>query len=809
MATTVLALYSHPDVSRPAYAQTSVQTTYRFDIAAKPVRQAMNDIVQATGIDVVFPEAAVASRAGKPVRGTLTTEQAISILLKDTGLAFRFTNTNTVSVWDPASQASGTPQDGSTMLQTITVTGQGPITEGTGRYTTGAMATATGLTLSPRETPQSVSVMTSQRIADQGSTTIQDAMKKTTGINVIRESGVYRFQSRGFYMDQIREDGVNFYGLGSPGNVFRNATSLSDLAIYDRVEVLRGPSGLMQGTGEPGGTLNLVRKRPTEELQIESTTTVGSWDKYRQVIDTSGSLNNAKTVRGRVVVVGEDANSFKDYTESRQGTVYGVVEADIGENTLLTFGGLYQNQKETPDYYGIPMATGGKSLGLDRSTYLGADWNRLERNKTNFFAEASHDLSDDWKLDLKGNYTSFDSHTAASGLTNSAGVGAAGTAVVNNMIRYDNDSTQLGLEARISGNYELAGREHQLYSTLNYSRSDFESRYRRVLNNTRYNVYTFSGTDLIEPDWNNGVYDDVNFDYRYAETAASIGTRISVTDELHAILGGRFTHYSYDSVADYTTFLGRPDDDLITEKAQENKFIPYLGVTYDIDPDVTLYASYTNIFRPQSALDVNRKFLEPVEGENLEAGIKTELADGRIQASLALFQLTQKNRAIYDAALAANYPEGEVRSRGFEVELSGEITYGWNLFTGYTFNRSKYLHTETSTARAGLSNSPHTPRHMLRMHTTYNLPFDDEKWTIGGGMRVQSANESLSGIKQAGYAVWDASVKYDFNDTSSLQLSVNNVFDKEYYETNRVRTLGLNNFYGDPRNFLLTLNKKF
>ncbi|QDG94583.1 TonB-dependent siderophore receptor (plasmid) [Rhizobium sp. NIBRBAC000502774] len=810
LATTALALPLNAVVPTcPALAQSTSQSTHQFDIAVKPVRQGMNDIVRATGIDVVFADSSALSKVGKPVHGSFTVGDAVARLLNGTGLSFSFTNANTVTIRVPAQPVEIGDADGSTVLDTITVRGQGPITEGTGLYTTGAMATATGFILSPRETPQSVSVMTSQRIKDQGSATIQDALKKTTGITVLRESGVYRFQSRGFYMDQMREDGINFYGLGSPGNVYRNATSLSDLDIYDRVEVLRGPAGLMQGTGEPGGTINLVRKRPTEEFQAESTTSIGSWDKYRQVLDVSGSLNTEKTVRGRGIVVGEKANSFKDYTDSWKGTVHGVIEADIGESTMLTLGGLYQKEDDTPDYYGIPMSTEGRSFGLDRSTYLGADWNRFERDKKNVYVELSHYLTEDWKIDLKANYTVYDSQSAFSALTTSSGLGNSGVARVNNMVRYDNESNQLGLDAKMTGSYELFDREHQLYAALNYNRSNFQSRFRNVYNRDYYNVYTFSGSDLSEPDWNSGLYNDINYDYLYSEAAASIGTRFALTEDLHAILGGRFSHYEYDSRIHYVTYNGTPDGEIALDDGQENKFIPYLGVTYDIHPHVTLYASYANIFKPQSATDKNGQVLDPVEGENYEIGIKTELADGRIQASLALFQINQKNRAIYDVAALASFPEGEVRSRGFEVELSGELTYGWNLFAGYTYNRSKYLETESSTYREGMSYSPSTPKHIFRLHTTYRLPFNDEKWTVGGGVRVQSTNESLYGIKQSGFAVWDASLKYDFNETTTLQLSVNNIFDKEYYENNRVRTININNLYGDPRNFLLTLNKKF
>lgn len=150
-------------------------------------------------------------------------------------------------------------------LQTVNVTGKNRSTRTENRdsYTTSAMRTTTGLTLSPKETPQSVSVITKTQLDNQGMTNMEQALKTTTGINVIPDSGRWRYQSRGFYIDQIEEDGLSTTVAGSSGNPYNDPQSMSNLAIYDHIEVVRGPTGLTQSNSEPGGTINAVRKRPT------------------------------------------------------------------------------------------------------------------------------------------------------------------------------------------------------------------------------------------------------------------------------------------------------------------------------------------------------------------------------------------------------------------------------------------------------------------------------------------------------------------------------------------------------------------
>lgn len=231
---------------------------------------------------------------------------------------------------------------------------------------------------------------------------------------------------------------------------------------------------------------------------------------------------------------------------------------------------------------------------------------------------------------------------------------------------------------------------------------------------------------------------------------------------------------------------------------------PYAGLTWDFSAHSSAYASWTEIFKTQSAVDQNNRILDPVVGNNAELGIKSSLADERLNVSAAIFQITQKNRALSVPGQRFSVPEGKVRSRGFEAEISGELTKNLNLFAGYTFNTSKYLETESTTYTAGTNFSKHTPRHLLRVYASYRLPGELHAWSVGGGFNAQSSTSSLGNVSQGGYTLWDANIGYRIDRHFSLNLVGRNLGDKRYYLTQRVRYPGINNFIGEPRSLMLT-----
>ena len=610
-------------------------------------------------------------------------------------------------------------------LETIVVKGQTSLpyqTEKSKSYTTSSMRTTTGLDLSAKETPQSVSAITQQQLKNRGTTTLADALKQTTGINVIQDSGRYRFQSRGFYIDQIEEDGLSSTVPGSSSNPNRTSSSSTSLDIYDHVEVLRGASGLTQGNAEPGGTINVIRKHPTEDFQAQGYIQAGTWNNMRSMADVSGGLNKDKTIRGRMVAAGGSSDSAKNNVSKDDRLLYGVLDFDLNPNTLLRIGALYEKSNETPDYYGIPMGLNSSDSGLSTSTYLGANWSNIEYEKYNFFTELEHNFNDDWKISGKVNANFNQSITQFSGLaqltTSYAGLTDSNSNLkTNNKQYYDNDGKEITTKINLNGKYNLFGNTHDLFVIANYSKLNENSEWRRVLDSTAYNVWTFSPNMISQPNWNDDSALDNNTFYKtqIEQTALALGTRLNFLNDFHLLLGGRYTQYHYKGSTYYRIYDGKYDGEYATSDIKKNKFIPYAGLTYDITPNTSAYVSHTEIFKPQSVRNSAGEVLSPVVGKNDEIGLKSAFFNNRLNTSLALFQIEQENRAIYNTAPLSDFADGKVRSRGVEAEISGKITNQLDLFAGYTFNKSEYLETESTSYPAGTNFSKHTPEHMLRL----------------------------------------------------------------------------------------------
>ena len=688
--------------------------------------------------------------------------------------------------------------------------------------TSSAMQTTTGMELSVKDTPQSITVIKQSQLKEQGiGGNMEDAMRSTTGINVIRDggSGRVRFQSRGFYIDQMQEDGISSTVPGSSSNPLRDPQSLTDLAVYEHIEVLRGPTGLTQANGEPGGTINAVRKKPTSAPHLQFEALVDHRGQVRGVVDASGSLNASKTVRGRFVGVGERIDSFKKNVDGGSGTLYGVIDWQLGPGTLLTAGALYQHKRITPDHYGVPMGPDRSSSPLPRDAYMGFDWNREVLKKANVFAELEHQLSDNWRISGKVNYIRSETDSKFGYIGNSsnnfAGLKPGDLLPTNWQSSYVNKGEQFGLQANVNGRYSLLGREHDFFAGYTYSYEDSTSDRRQFNLPGRFDPFTFGGRGLAEPNWGQGsnYWQQMYYGTKIISNALMVGTRFNPTDRLHVIAGTRYTSWKLSAYDDYFWFNGRVDNDPTAyANRKRSRFVPYLGVTFDVNANNSLYASYTSIFKPSSAKDRDGKYLKPVLGNNFEVGWKASWRDESLSTAVALFSIDQKNRSVsVQDPLTNRYynqPVGHVRSRGLDAEISGHLSDNWKIQAGYTFNTSKYRRTESARYTEGMNFSLHTPKHMLRLYTSYRLPGAAQRWTLGGGLRAQSKTNSLNNVPQGGYAVLDANVRYQFDKDKSLSLIVNNVTDRTYFENNRVRTLGINNFYGPPRTVMLALQWK-
>ncbi|WP_085586023.1 MULTISPECIES: TonB-dependent siderophore receptor [unclassified Pseudomonas] len=700
----------------------------------------------------------------------------------------------------------------------VTAQGLGSTTEHTGAYTTGAMSTATRLNLSIKDTPQSMSVVTRQQMDDFKLGTLSEAMSQTTGIVVQHnDSDRISYSSRGYSINNFQVDGML--------NTFTFMKSDSDTIIYDRIEVVRGATGLTTGAGDPSATINMVRKRPTAQWQAQAGVSGGSYDDYYSYVDVGGPLAFDGRLRGRSVLAYRDSQSFRDKYALQREVGYGILEADLTDSTVLAVGYDYQDKHVQGTSWGtVPYwnADGGKA-GLGRSTNMATSWSSWPIRDKTAFATLDQALADGWHL--KAAYTHRQSDTDGKVYYGGAGFPEADrsgmTAYTSHML---GTQKMTAYDFNVSGPYTLLGREHELM--LGYGEAERRSASPYAIAGPRSDDYgtirdwKYMGTIAKFPDTVTGLTESKD-DTR--QKAGYLATRLSLTDRLHAVLGSRYG--SWESSSTSNTF----GDDLhvtavdTTRQKHNDQWTPYAGLLYDITPEYTVYVSYTDIFKPQTNRDANRKYLEPVVGSNYELGLKGSLLDERLNLATALFWSKQDNVAEVDDSVPPDPKTGEEfyksggkgnKVSGFEAEVSGEVLDGWNLTAGYT-----YTHSADGEKRRTNTNQP---LNLFRLSTAYRLPGSWNALTVGGAVNWQSdiygkANRPVgrdadgeivtrrTRISQDAYTVVKLMSRYEFDRHLSASLNVDNLFDKKYYDN-----VGFYNgvFWGDPRTVTLSLDWK-
>lgn len=785
-----------------AQAQTAPVAEIAFTIAPGPLDATLGAFGRAAQINVAADPELTAGRDTAGLQGRYPIDQGLRQLLSGTGL---------MAVPAPAGgyllRRLPVAQGDASVLEPVMVVGSHEVTtEGTGSYTSGATSIAKGAQ-SLRDIPQSISVVTRQRLDEQSLTSIYDALANTTGITLQQspQAGKYVY-SRGFRNTSYQYDGIpldrSMYGRASN---FGGGT-----AIYDRVEVLRGAAGLLQGGGEPGGAVNLVRKRALPEAGFSVIAKAGQWDHYGMQVDGGGPLNESGTLRGRAVVDYETRGSYVDYANNRDQTFYGTLEYDLTPDTRASVGFSSETSRGRPNMRGFPAYDDGSPLDVSRAYYMGADWNRRNSTTETFYFDLSHRFNDNWQGRVAAIHLRERHDMKFNSPIREAAAGTNISATAADITEADIGIT--GVDANLLGKIDAFGRTHELVLGANYARNDVNTDYGSINDYWVGNVYDYRPGSIPEPT-KGQLY--ANFrehrDGRGLQYGVYGAARLQLADPLKLVLGGRVSWY--DTIWDTRTTGSRYSENSTYGSRENGKFTPYAGLLYDLSPQWTAYASYTDIFKPQSEKSSSGRPLDPLLGTNYEIGLKGELLDGRINTAIALFRVDQKNRAQTDyrsspdcdAGWYCSIAAGKVRSQGVDAEISGEILRGWNLFAGYTFNTTRYLEDETN---QGKPLNSLTPKHMLRVWTTYKLAGAAHRWTLGGGVNAQTSSYDAGTIRvnSPGYAIWSAYARYQINNHWAASVNLNNLFDKTYYTS-----VGSNNgnFYGEPRNVMLTLRGDF
>jgi iron complex outermembrane receptor protein/outer membrane receptor for ferric coprogen and ferric-rhodotorulic acid len=673
-------------------------------------------------------------------------------------------------------------------LPEVKVTDTTNTTEGS--YTARSLDTGkTGASL--RETPQSVSVITRQQLDDRNFTKVEDAVKAATGVSVTRFDGAGNYntiQSRGFDIGAILLDGMPI-ALGS------NYSTALDTAVYDRIEILRGPAGLLQGAGEPGGTINLVRKRALGPLAVGANLQAGSFGLRRADVDVTSALNQAGTLRGRVVAVKEDRDSYVDVLFNKKELGYGTLELDINPATTLSVGFARQKARSVVDQ-GLPTYASGTLIDAPASTFAGLAANRQDMDTDDAFAELEHRLGNGGVIKAavrEVKRTNF----YRSGRANS--VAAANGDYRMETVDLAGKLRDRSYDLYLSTPFSFGGRQHRLLAGLN--RND------RDTGDGNFAYGPTYAANVFRPNYNmaypNIVLPGFTGTTTRSEDALYAQAQFSATERLKLIAGGRLSWAEVQS--------RRTTDGLVTAQTQPGRqFTPQVSALYDISAHLTAYANYVETFVVQSQLDAARNLLPPREGKQVEFGLKGEFLNRRLQTQAAVFRIDDVNRAIADPVVAgASIAGGEVRSQGLELEASGQVMPGWDLLAGYAYTDTRYI--KAPVAQQGQVFAQHTPRHLLNLSTRYAFRNAALRGvSVGGGVSWRSEFFAQSGairITSGNYAVAHAQVAWQINDQLALSLNVDNLFDKTYYE--KVSGVSRQNFYGEPRRFVLALKARY
>ena len=651
---------------------------------------------------------------------------------------------------------------------------------------------ATGLPMDVKDTPQTISSIDQDDMTNFGLTGSNEALGVATGINVEQyETNRATFNARGFEIQLTQVDGLGM------SNSWGTVVGREDTFLFERIELIRGANGLLTGVGNASGTINYIRKRPKNEDSIEFNLTGGSYGLKRAALDVNKLLTSDGAWAGRLVVAHEDKSSYLRDLHDTRGTIYGVVDGQIGDKGVLTVGVTAVDAKQDSPMWGslTLLRSDGSQADFDVSSSTSQKWTYWDTKSYNAFAEYAHQLAPDWEAKLTYNYCHGNEGTRLLYAYSLTGVlNEDNTGLVGWPYRSQGNSDNHVLDANLSGQFSAFGRKHSLLLGLSRSKQKTAVDTYTALSHMleALPAFPYGGDVYAEPEW--GMRQPST---RGEQTLTRLyaASRLALTDSLKGIVGVNAVRLERSGASIYGTAATN------TFYPDTKKVSPYLGLTYDITPDVLGYVSYSDIFQNQDQTDYEGKYLAPMKGVNAELGVKAEWLSKSLLTTMALFQAKQQNLATLAGRISGGSLDGQewyegkdVKSKGLEFEVSGRISKETKLSLGYT-----HL---VLTGADGSDTSEWVPRNTASLRVDSRLAALPAL-RLGVGGRWQSEVSKIGSAKQGAYLVANAFASYELNKDATLRLNVNNLFDKKY-----ITGLAYGAIHGAPRNVALTLDYK-
>lgn len=686
-------------------------------------------------------------------------------------------------------------------LATITIDAEA------GGYNELESSSATGMQLTTLETPQSTTVITEELIEDSNTQTVAEVFENTSGLNTYQQDGGRtHYYARGFEIDNYQVDGMNVYH----DNVWTTNDNTSSTSIIEKVEVVKGANALMTGSGNPSASVNIIRKQADRsdfsgEVSIDTNNHKG----YGAMIDLGTGLNESGTVRGRIIADYTGGDTFVDLEERDNKLVYGVIDADVTDNTTISIGAKYSDATSNASMWGGFPAYNrdGTKTDFKSNQTTATDWGYYQAEEKEYFASVNHDFNDNVSAELKASHTDIETDSKLFYVTNDnpdPRLGAVGNQGYDRdtgtmfgalAARYKTEHKLDSVQGQVTGNFDAFNQNHQFAVGASYAKdelgksdafSDRASIGRFLFVSALAPIGDFNNWkgDFPEPKW----YDEPVQNYgtkKTEETGIFASTKLQMTDKLSVLLGSRLSNYE-SSISGSDVYNDTKIED-------NNVWTPYVGVTYEVVDNLSVYGSYTDIFKPQKQRDINGDYLDSIKGNSYEVGVKATTPDERLQGQLGVFYIQQDNLAQetdkYVPGLLLPeraYKEAEgATSIGVDAEVSGYLTDNWKAMIGYS-------HYDAEDKDGNIIN-PHLADTSIKAFTSYDMSNYINGLTLGAGVNYMNERYKVMNLpvtatpagqsekyKLDSVTVVDVMANYKVNENFDLQLNVDNVFDKEY-----------------------------
>ena len=771
IATAFLMAFSHSGVSAQTDLRQVTQAEPRdFDIPAQPLTEALIRFGRQAGLQTTAEADLVQGLRSAPVRGAMTWRQALDRMLAGTGLSYRLAG-SMVTVERPAVQED---TGGAVQLAPVRVQGKaesayGPVTG----YKASRSATATRTDTPILETPTSIQVIPQDVIRDQTPRRLRDVFRNVSGI---------QSAFTGFNVASLEEPVIRGF---EDSNIYRNGFRTSrviaplEFANVERVEVLKGPASVLFGLAEPGGLVNIVTKRPFEERVISVEQEFGSYERFRTTVDANTPLAEDKSLLGRMNLAYTSDDTFRDHDGIQRFFIAPSLTWRPSAATELIFEASYSYDKHPFDH-GIAFSAAGEPVA-DVATFLGEPDFRSEREEIFAGYTLTHSLSDQLRI---RNVTTFNyTKNRLNGFRHFSAIDPATDTVDRSFNNTDQKGTAIQTLADVGYDFDIGATRHETLFGLDLR---FEPKFGNGSNGPRSNgPFPING---LHPQFGlvGAIPNDNPVDSENETTWIGVYAQNQVKlldDRLHVLIGGR-----YDYVDQSVKFI-TPGFELVGDR-QDEAFTGRIGALYELTDWLSPYVNVSRSFNPVSPFTVGD--VAPTTGFQTEGGLKLNFFDERLAATFAVYEIIKDNVPVADLANPGfSLNGGELRSRGFEVDIAGALAPGWQIIANYALMDTKVLKSDTLPVGSRFRN---VPTHSGSVWMSYEFQRESGLEGLGFGGGVSGAGERLGdnagSFDLDGYFVADAALWYRADVgiggrqlPVKAQLNVQNLFDKEYYES--------------------------